>query len=91
MISLALKDRFLEARDRLYRIFAERGAAAEDVLRAVHSYVTDPDVKELSDREKVRLIEYLGEVDFRLSQGASERVQMEAVLARLAALKDAGK
>jgi DNA polymerase III delta prime subunit len=42
-------------------------------------------------REKIRLIEYLGELDFRLAQGASERIQLEALLAHLAAVGAGGR
>jgi replication factor C small subunit len=90
MLKLALQDQFMQSRDRLYRIFTERGAAGEDVLRAIHSFLTDPEERSLTNREKARFIEFLGEVDFRLAQGASDRVQLEAVLARLATLRTAG-
>jgi replication factor C small subunit len=84
MLGAALKGDFLDARGRLYAIFTERGASGEDILRAIHSYLPDISDATLPPREKVRLVEYLGEVDFRLAQGASERVQLEAVLAHLA-------
>ncbi len=91
MLGAALKGSFLEARDRLYRILAERGASGEDVLRAIHSYLPEIADSVLPAREKVRLVEYLGEVDFRLAEGASERIQLEAVLAHLAVGRPAGK
>ncbi len=91
MLGAALAGNFLEARNRLYAIFTDRGASGEDVLKAIHSYVPDISDALLPPREKVRLVEYLGEVDFRLAQGASERVQLEAVLAHLAASRPAGR
>ncbi len=91
MLGAALAGNFLEARNRLYAIFTNRGASGEDVLKAIHSYVPDISDALLPPREKVRLVEYLGEVDFRLAQGASERVQLEAVLAHLAASRPAGR
>ena len=90
MLGAALNGNFLEARGRLYRIIAERGASGEDVLRAIHSYLPDIPEAVLPAREKVRLVEYLGEVDFRLAEGASDRIQLEAVLAHLAAGRPAG-
>ncbi len=85
LLSAAIQGNFVGARDRLVDLFATRGASGEDVLRAIHSYLPDLPESLLSAREKVDLIEYLGEVDFRLAQGASERLQLEAVLAHLAA------
>jgi replication factor C small subunit len=85
MLSAAFSGEFREARSRLYALLGDRGASGEDVLRAVHSYLPDISDQVLPPREKIRLVEYLGEVDFRLAQGASDRVQLEALLAHLAA------
>ena len=85
MLHAAIAGDFFEARTELYALFSERGASGEDILRAIHSYLPDLPDATLPPREKIRLVEYLGEVDFRLSQGATDRVQLEAVLARLAA------
>ena len=81
----ALAGNFRGARERLYGILANRGSSGEDILRAIHSYLPDLPEDLLDDRAKVDLIEYLGEVDFRLAQGANDRIQLEAVLAHLAA------
>jgi replication factor C small subunit len=85
MIAAAVAGNFRDARDRLYALFTDRGAAGEEILRAIHGYLPDIAENVLPAREKVRLLEYLGEVDFRLSQGASDRIQLEAVLAHIAA------
>jgi replication factor C small subunit len=84
MLAAALEGNFREARSRLYALLIDRGAAGEEVLRAIHSYLPEIPDDVLPPREKVRLVEYLGEVDFRLAQGASDRVQLESLLAHLA-------
>ncbi len=86
LVRIALKGDFLAARDRLFRLFTDRGASGEDILRALHSYLPDLPEELLSPEEKIRLLEYLAEVDFRLAQGASERIQLESILAHLIAL-----
>jgi len=91
MISAALLGNFRDARERLFAMFVERGASGEDILKAIHSYLPDIPENILPAREKVRLLEYLGEVDFRLAQGASDRIQLEAVLAHIAANAAGGK
>jgi replication factor C small subunit len=85
MLGAALSGRFGEARERLYALLTDRGASGEEILHAIHGYLPDLSPDLLPERDKIRLVEYLGEVDFRLAQGASERVQLEAVLAHLAA------
>jgi replication factor C small subunit len=89
MVTLALAGKFFEARERLFGLFVERGASGEDILRAVHRYLPDLPEATIATREKIALIDHLAEVDFRLAQGASERVQMESVLAKLALLRPA--
>jgi replication factor C small subunit len=85
MLAAALRGNFVEARTRLYALFTDRGAAGEEILRAIHGYLPEIHDSVLPPRAKIRLIEYLGEVDFRLAQGATDRIQLEAVLAHLAA------
>lgn len=86
-----LRDDFMGARDQLFRLFVERGASGEDILRSLHSYVVSEPGPALSPEQKIELLQYLAEVDFRLAQGASDRIQMESVLARIAALKSRGR
>ena len=85
MLAAAFAGNFREARDRLYALLIDRGAAGEEVLRAIHGYLPDIPETVLPAREKISLLEFLGEVDFRLAQGASDRIQLEAVLAHVAA------
>ncbi len=90
MLTAALQGNFLDARRRLYALFTDRGTSGEEILRSIHGYLPDIPDSVLPPRAKVRLIEFLGEVDFRLAQGASDRIQLEAVLAHLAAGPAAG-
>ncbi|MGI0151646.1 MAG: replication factor C small subunit, partial [Thermoplasmata archaeon] len=78
MVGAALEGRFEEARTRLFELFTERGASGEDILKAIHTYLPDLPEPQVPLQEKLRLLEYLGEVDFRLAQGAGERIQLEA-------------
>ncbi|HZY92315.1 MAG TPA: replication factor C small subunit [Thermoplasmata archaeon] len=89
LLEAAIQGDFFTARDRLIELFVTRGASGEDILRAIHSYLPKMPTTLLTDRQKVDLVGYLGEVDFRLAQGATERIQLEAVLAHLAARGDA--
>lgn len=91
LVTAALRGDFLGARQLLYRLFADRGASGEEILRALHGYLPDVPDKQLSLSEKIRLIDYLGEVEFRLALGAGERIQLETVLARIAGLRAPGR
>jgi replication factor C small subunit len=91
MLGAALSGDFLSARGQLIQLFADRGASGEDILRAIHSYLPSIGDEVVPPREKLRLIEYLGEIDYRLAEGASERLQLETVLARLALSKNGAR
>ncbi len=91
LVGAALSGDFLGARQRLYRLFSDRGASGEEILRSLHAYVPDIPERQMGAAEKLRLIDYLGEVDFRLAMGAGERIQLETVLARLAAMRATGR
>jgi replication factor C small subunit len=91
MFGTALRGDFMAARGQLFRLFVERGASGEDILRAMHSYVVGEPGPPIPPSEKIQLIQHLADVDFRLAQGASDRIQLESVLARIATLKGQGR
>ena len=43
---------------------------------------------DVSEKDRIKIIALLGEYNFRLIQGANERIQVEAFLAQLAAQKN---
>ena len=81
MVALALQGNFLEARDRLDELLVNHGLAGDDVVRQVHRTLLDASI---DDQLKVRLIDRLGEAEYRLVMGSNERVQLEAMLAHFA-------
>ncbi len=42
------------------------------------------DLDDIADRDRVKLIDRIGEIDFRMTEGANERIQLEALLAYFA-------
>ena len=78
LIEKALTGDFLRAREVLDRLLIEYGVSGEDVLRQLHRSVFDINVP---DEYKVRLLDRIGETDFRLIEGSNERIQLEALLA----------
>ena len=82
-LELALDGNYSGARERLDTLQITYGLAGEDVIRQMHRSVRD---LEISDIVKVQMIEKLAEADFRLSEGANSRIQIEAVVAHFAVL-----
>jgi replication factor C small subunit len=79
MLDLALAGRFAEARKGLYNLLIEQGLSGEDIIRGIHRQVLDLDIPE---EARLRLIDRVGEFEFRLNQGGSEDIQLSALLAQ---------
>ncbi len=81
MAEFAIKGSFLLAREKLDKLIISYGLSGEDVLFQLYREVGNIEVPE---KEKMRLVEMIGECNFRLVQGANERIQLEALIARMA-------
>lgn len=81
MVRLALDGDFTAARSTLETLLTEEGIAGDDIVDQLHRSVWEYD---LPERETVQLMDRIGETDYRLTIGANERVQLEALLAGLA-------
>ncbi len=83
MLELAMQGKFLDAREKLDYLMLENGLSGEDVIKQVHKEVLEWDENELDSKTKIRLVDRIGEYDFRLVEGANERIQIEALLAQI--------
>ncbi len=79
----SLNGDFMEAREELSDLMIERGLDGQDVISSVHREIYDLD---LEDKQKLEVMEALGEFEFRITEGASSDIQIEALLAKIAAL-----
>jgi len=80
MIGLAMKGDFIGAREKLREMILKYGLAGSDIIRQIHIEIFRLNIPE---QWKIRLADAIGEIDFRLVQGADEEVQLSALLARL--------
>jgi replication factor C small subunit len=81
----ALSGDFMEARETLSELMIDRGLDGQDVIGAVNREVLD---LEIGNREKMELIEALAEFEFRIAEGGSDDIQIEALLAKFAEIGD---
>jgi len=81
MLELAFNGDFLKARERLRLMLVEYGLSGTDIVKQIHSEIFRMSIPE---KNKVTLADAVGEVDYRLVEGADEEVQLSALLARLA-------
>jgi len=79
LLDLSIGGRFDEAEKALSDLTRVRGIAPNEVLNQCYRALVQRDI----DRAlKVKLIDAIGEADFRLSEGANSDIQMEALIAR---------
>ncbi|MFB6213588.1 MAG: replication factor C small subunit [Candidatus Nanohaloarchaea archaeon] len=84
VLELALAGDFMDSRDMLSELMIERGLGGRDVINSIHREVFDLDI---SEDQKLEVIENLGEFEFRIAEGGSADIQIEALLAKIADLK----
>jgi len=79
LIETALGGDFLHARDVLDNLLIEYGLSGEDVLRQIHRSMFET---LLPEEFRVKLVDAIGEAEYRLVQGSNERIQLESLLAQ---------
>ncbi len=78
MIDFAMEGDFGKARNKLYDLLINQGLSGEDIIKEIHRQIYSLQIPETN---KLELLEKLGEFEFRLNQGGSEEIQLEALLA----------
>ncbi len=84
MINMALGGKFKDARDKLQNLLINQGLSGEDIIREMHRQVLNLDIAE---EKRLKLIEKVGEFEFRLNQGGSEDIQLVALLTHFLSIK----
>jgi replication factor C small subunit len=84
LLKTALNGKFLEAREILDKLMVEYGMSGEDVISQLFKEIISLSIDE---KLKVQLIDKLGEIDFRLTEGSHERIQLDSYLAFLSNVK----
>ncbi len=78
LVKLSLEGNFMKARAKLDYLLIEQGLSGEDIIGQIYRVMFDMTIP---DKLKVELIDRIGEVDFRMAEGANERIQLEALIA----------
>lgn len=81
MVEHAMAGEFLPARSALESLLVDRGIAGGDIVDQLHRSIWD---LELEEEAAVALMDRIGETEYRIVEGADERIQLEAMLASLA-------
>ena len=71
----------MAARNKLYDLLLKNGLSGGDVIKQIHRTIFDLTIPDVS---KIKLIEKTGEIEFRLTEGSNEHIQLETLLAQFA-------
>lgn len=80
MIDFALKGNFMDARKKLFDLLITQGLSGEDIIKGIHKELFNLNIP---DSKKINLIEQVGEFEYRINQGGSPEIQLEALLAQI--------
>ncbi|MEM0074598.1 MAG: replication factor C small subunit [Candidatus Micrarchaeaceae archaeon] len=81
MLRYAVSGDFSKARNELDTLMLENGMSGEDILIQCYREVLNMQV---NDEQKLELVKEIGDCNYKIVEGANERIQLEAMLARLA-------
>lgn len=83
VLELAISNRFIEARNKLLDLMLNYGLAGIDVIKQIQKEILELNI---DNRSKMILIEKCGEIEFRMTEGSDEFVQLEALLSQFTLL-----
>ncbi len=83
MLKYAIEGRFNDARGELDNLLLKHGMNGEDILLQCYKETQGLNIDE---RMKLGIISNIGETNFRIVEGANERIQLEAMIANIALL-----
>ena len=80
LLNLALKGNFFGCLEMLDILLIEKGYSSLDIVNQMMKEVMNLNIK---DRMKVDIIDEIGNTDFYINEGASENIQMKALITRI--------
>jgi replication factor C small subunit len=78
VLELAVTNRFIESRKKLLDTMLKYGLSGIDTIKQIQQGIWD---LEIPDRRKVEMVDKCGEIEFRMTEGSDEYLQLESLLA----------
>ncbi len=85
MIRTALQGNFLKARDMLRNLMATYGLSGTDIVKQMHKEIFSSEL-DIPEPARIDIADYIGEIQFRIVEGADDEIQLNTLLARIAML-----
>jgi replication factor C small subunit len=82
-LTFAVKHDFIKAKNKIFKIMLEYGLSGLDMIKQIQKEALNLDI---SDRDKVRIIDRCGETEFRMVEGSDPFIQLESLVAYISYL-----
>ncbi|MCH9029165.1 MAG: replication factor C small subunit, partial [Bacteroidetes bacterium] len=79
VLKLALGNKFVDARNKLMDIMLNYGLSGLDIIKQIQKEIINLDI---DNEKKMVLMEKCGEIEFRMTEGSDEFIQLEALLSQ---------
>ncbi len=80
LINMAMEGNFNEARTELDKMLIDYGLSGIDIIKGMHSSIRS---EQIAYKQKLEVIMALAEAEFRIVEGGTDNIQMDALLAKL--------
>ena len=81
VLKLALQNKFIDARNKLMDVMLNYGLSGLDIIKQIQQEILSLDIE---NEKKMLLMEKCGEIEFRMTEGSDEFIQLEALLSQFA-------
>ncbi|WP_367834541.1 hypothetical protein [Vulcanisaeta sp. JCM 16159] len=82
LVNTAFNGDFINARNKLRTLMYEHGVSGTEILRVIQRQIMSGAIN-VPDEAKVEIAEVAADIDYRLTEGSDEEIQLSAFLARL--------
>lgn len=79
LILLSLEGNFVKVHIKLNYLLNDEGLAGTDITGQIYRQIFNINIP---DKMKINLIDHIGEIDFRISEGANERLQLGTLMSK---------
>jgi len=79
VLKLAIEKKFIEARNKLMDVMLNYGLSGIDIIKQIQKEILNLDIE---NEKKMLLMEKCGEIEFRMTEGSDEFIQLEALLSQ---------
>jgi len=86
IVKKAYSGNFEDARRELIKVIVEEGVSGGDLLQEFYRVISRGKTLNLTPEEKIDLLKFISDLDYRISMGATDYLQLTALIAYLADL-----